>query len=385
MKKLKKQIKESFFNPVFHLFPLLLFLLVDDFWGMNIAWKISFPVAVLLVLYVYYRYNRIFAWHLMFTVLYFIISLIAGSELFPIPIQLKNHVFEFVTFVFLFSSVVLRKPIKQVISKHMSRLIPMSNNLDEMHKFILGITLILFFYVSGYLFLNSQAYPDRDLIAYQRILQFFYLGLLVFFSVYEIFRVQYVRSKLLHEEWWPIVNDQGKIVGSIEHKTSLLDDNKYRHPVVRVLLVDKGRILLQKRAKTNVVYPGLWDTAISNHVKVGETIEECVDRTAKERYMLDKFKYMHLSNYTLTVKNELQYTFLFVSCQLLEIKPNPTFIDQAKWWTQHQIEENLETDIFSDSFRMEYDLLKRSGLLDTGKCDCSCHLKEVIYNQASAV
>lgn len=350
---------------------------------MNIAWKISFPIAIILVLYVYYVYLRIFAWHVMFTSLFVVISLIAGSDLFPVLPQMQNHAFEIVTFVFLLLFVLLRKPIKSLISKHMSRLIPMTNNFDEMYKFILGVTLILFLYISSSFYLNIR--PDKDLAVYQRILQYFYLGLLVFFSVYEIFRVQIVRSKLLHEEWWPILSDQGKIVGTIEHKTSLQDDNKYRHPVVRVLLVDKGRILLQKRAKTNVVYPGLWDTAISNHVKVGETIEQCVDRTAKEKYMLDKFKYMHLSNYTLTVKNELQYTFLFVSCQLLDIKPNPVFIDQTKWWTQHQIEENLETEIFSESFKIEYDLLKRSGLLDTGKCDCSCHLKDVIYNQASAV
>ncbi len=384
MKKLKKQIKESFFNPVFHLFPLLLFLVVDDFFGMNTAWKITFPVAVALVLYVYYIYNRIFAWHAVFTGLFVAISLITGSELlFTMPPQIKSHVFEVVTFVFFFLFVVFRVPLKSLISKYMSKLVPMTNNFDEMYKFILGIALILSFYISIHLYLGYR--PDENSFAYQRVLQYFYVGLLVFFSVYEIFRVQYVRSRLLHEEWWPIVSDQGKIIGTIEHRTSLFDDNKYMHPVVRVLLVDKGRVLLQKRTENNVIHPGLWDTAISNHVKVGETIEQCVDRTAKERYMLDKFKYMHLSNYTLEVKNEFHYTFLFISCQLLEIKPNPAFIDQTKWWTQHQIEDNLEAGIFSENFKIEYDLLKRSGLLDTGKCDCNCHLKEVIYSQANAM
>ncbi|HZK69490.1 MAG TPA: hypothetical protein VFC36_07850, partial [Paludibacter sp.] len=82
---------------------------------------------------------------------------------------------------------------------------------------------------------------------------------------------------------------------------------------------------------------------------------------------------------------EHQYAFLFVSCQLTEINPNPTFIELTKWWTQQQIEENLDKAIFTENFKIEYDLLQRSGLLETGKCQCNCKLKEVIYQQPSAV
>ena len=70
----------------------------------------------------------------------------------------------------------------------------------------------------------------------------------------------------------------------------------------------------------------------------------------------------------------------------MEFKLNPTvFADQLKWWTQQQIEQELETGIFTDNFKIEYDLLKRSGLLDSGKCECSCKLKETIYQQSGAV
>jgi len=378
MKKLKKQIKESFFNPVFHLLPLLLFLLVDDFFGMNTAWKITFPVALFLVLYVYFVYNRIFIWHLSFVILFLSICIITGSEnLLPTGNSVKNILFEIVTFGFLFVFVVLRNPSKRLITKYMSKLIPMTNNFEEMYRFILALTLVLFIYLSVQLVLVYTTLENS--IFYQQILRYFYLSLLVFLIIYEIFRIQIIRSKLFHEEWWPVVNDQGKIVGTIEHQTSLKDENKYMHPVVRVMLVDKGRVFLQKRAESNIVYPGLWDTAISNHVKVGESIEQCVDRTARERYQLERFKYMHLSNYTVELKDEFHYSFLFVSCQLLQIKPNPVFIDQTKWWTKQQIEDNMETGIFTENFILEFNVLKRSGLLDTGECDCACNLKDTVY------
>jgi len=100
---------------------------------------------------------------------------------------------------------------------------------------------------------------------------------------------------------------------------------------------------------------------------------------------LDNFKYMYLSNYTIECKREKQYAFLFISCQQVEYDLNPTFSEQTKWWTQEQIKDNLATGIFTDNFLTEFDLLQRSGLLETGKCHCNCRLKEAIYNQSSSV
>lgn len=379
MKKQRKQIKESFFNPVFHLFPLLLFLIIDDFWGMNTAWKISFPVALLMVLYVYYFYDRIFKWHIIFTFMFVSICLIAGSEiLFSLPPIIKHLSFEIVVFSFLLVFILFRKQIQHLISGYMSKLIPMTNNYDEMYRFIWMVFLVLLSFISIHIILNySPGNSDASL----RLLQYVYVSILIFLMTYEMLRVQIVRAKLLKEEWWPIVSEQGKIVGSIQHLTSLSDENKYIHPVIRVMLIDKGMVLLQKRTSDDTAHSGMWDTAVSNHVKVGENIEQCVDRTAKESYSLEGLKYMHLSNYTLEVSNEFHYSFLFVSCQLMDLTPNLKFIDQTKWWTQQQIEDNLDAGIFTENFKIEYDLLKRSGLLETGKCECSCRLKDTIYKQ----
>ena len=60
MRSLKKQICESFFNPILYFLPTLVFIAADDFWGINNAWKISFPVAFALVFYVYFMYRRMF-------------------------------------------------------------------------------------------------------------------------------------------------------------------------------------------------------------------------------------------------------------------------------------------------------------------------------------
>jgi len=382
MEKLRKQIRESFFNPVLHFLPLLVFLIVDEFSGMNLAWKISFPTALVLLTYIYFAYKRLFTWHLVFTFLFVAVIFIAYLEFFfAIPVLFQKMGYEIVFFLFLLVLLIFRKRIQGALVKIISKLIPMTNNFSELYRVVWKLFLLLLVYILGNIFLFYRGFADST---YQLLLQYVYIVLLLSLIVYEVFRVQIIRAKLFREEWWPIVTDQGKIIGSIQHLTSLNDENKYMHPIVRVFLIDKGMILLQNRPSDSLLYPGLWDTAISNHVKMGETIEQCIDRTAAERYSLNNFKYMYLANYTLEVQKELHYAFLFVSCQQSEFKLNPTIPGQLKWWTQQQIEENLETGIFTDNFTVEYDLLKRSGLLDSGKCECSCKLKEVIYQQSNA-
>ncbi|HJV77017.1 MAG TPA: hypothetical protein VJ602_01445 [Paludibacter sp.] len=383
MEKLRKQIKESFFNPILHFLPLILFLVVDDFFGMSTAWKVSFPIALILVVYVYFFYNRIFTWHLVFTLVYLAVSIIANVEmLLPITFIREELVYELVLVSFLFVSIVFRKKIQKIILGIISDLIPMTNNFNELYRVVWTLFLVLLSYIVAFVILQIV---DKGDMRYQDMLQSVYVSVIAFFVICELLRVKIIRSKLLREEWWPIVNNQGRIVGSIQHYTSLSDENKYMHPVVRLLFVDRSMILLRKISDNDTESPGLWDTTISNHVRMGETIEQCVEKTTKENFSLDNFKYMYLSNYVAEGKYEKQYAFLFVSCQQAEYELNSSFSEQTKWWTQKQIEDNLSESVFTDNFKTEFDLLQRSGLLETGQCECACKLRDVIYSQPNSI
>ena len=383
MQTLRKQIKESFFNPVLHLLPLLIFLAVDDFYGMSMGWKISFPIALVLLIYVYFVYNRIFTWHLIFTALFVAIGILAGLETL-LPFRLVNNelIYEVVVLSSMFIFLVFRKQIQKRITAIISSVIPMSNNFNELYRVIWALFAIMVFYVSAYLVIDATIQHDS---LYLKMLQNLYLCVLLFLSGYEILRVQIVRYKLIKEEWWPIVSNQGKIVGSIQQMTSLNDEKKYMHPVVQVLLIDKSMVLLKKGPMDDPESPGMWDTSISSHVKMGENIEKCVERSAEKKYALNNFRFMYLSNYTVEGKNEKQYAFLFVSCLQAEYKLNPSTLEQTKWWTQRQIEDNLKDGIFTENFKIEFDLLLRSGLLESGKCECNCRMRDVIYQQTSAI
>lgn len=382
MEKLRKQIKDSFFNPIIYFLPLITYLVVDDFYGMSVARKVSFLVAFVLLIYVYLFYNRIFFLHLNFIILFVIVSLVVGLETFFSVNKVGHEIgFEIALVITLFVLILLKNKVKLRFQGLISNLIPISNNLEELYRVIWAFFFVLLFYIASFF---AVQFFDGHSVAHEKMLQNVCVCIVIFLTVYESLRVQLVRSKLIKEEWWPIVSNQGKIVGCIHYLTSLNDEKKYMHPVVRVLLVEKSMVLLQKRSSNDFVYPDLWDTAISNHVKMGETVEQCVERTAEKRYSFKNFKYMYLANYTLNLEKEKHFAFLYVSCLQSEFKFNSSSATQLKWWTQQQIEENLEAGIFTENFRNEFDLLKRSGLLETGQCECSCKLRDVIYNQPSA-
>lgn len=380
MKKLSKQIKESFFNPIFHFFPLLIFLVLEEFFGMSTAWNFALPAALILLTYVYFAHKRIFIWHFIFTLLFIGISIVATLHfLLPIPVFFQPIVYKFIVFCFVLFLILFRKHIETKVFGMMSRLIPMSNNFNELYRVVWTIFIILLFYIFTFLFLKYNCVTSGS--GYYKLLRNIFVAIAMFFIFFELLRVQIIRTKLVHEEWWPIVTKKGKIIGSIEHSTSLMDKKKYIHPVVRVLLIDKSMVFLQKNCHNDLLASNLWDTPISNHVRMGESIDQCVERTAVEKYALTNFKYVYLSTYLHENRQEQHYAFLFVSCQSYDICITSTSNLQTKWWTQQQIEENLEAGIFSENFKIEYDLLQRSGLLETDKCECSCRLKDVIYKQ----
>ena len=384
MKMLKKQIKESFFNPIFHFFPLIIFLLVDEFWGISTAWNIALPASLVLLVYVYVAHKRIFIWHLIFTVVFMAISSVAMLQfILPIPSVIQPISYKLIVFCYALFLIIFRTLIETKAFAIMSKLIPMSNNFNELYRVVWALFIGITVYIS--IFVALHYYPTQHSASHYKLLSNFYALIAAIYVVYEVLRVQIIRTKLGKEEWWPIVNENGKIIGSIEHSTSLWDKKKYTHPIVRTLIIEKSMVFLQKNNSDDLISPGLWDTAISAHVKMGETIDQSVEKAAVERYTLNNFKYIYLSNYLYENKQEQHYAFLFVSCQNFNQAIESTSKLQTKWWTQQQIEENLNVGIFSENFKLEFDLLKRSGLLESGKCECSCKLKDVIYQQTDAV
>ncbi len=380
MKRLKQQINESFFNPVLHFLPLIAFMVVEDFWGFLAAWGVSLTLCLLLFVYIFIGYRKITQWFLFSTLIYGLAALI--STLIPIdliPKHFRSIETEYVVLMVFVLSLFLRPQIEFFIFKLNKRMLPMVNNLNELFRMIWILGGLLFLYVHSYLFLSYFPTLNSDNVF--NYIRTTYLSILFFILFFEIIRVTLVRVRLLREEWWPIINEQGKMIGSIHHQASLADEKKYMHPVVRLMLIDNNRIYLKKRKSDDMSFPGMWDTAICSHVRVSEQVESCIQRVSAEQLKIEQIKPLFLSNYIHDTEFESQYVFLFVACRYSELSANYNLMDTAKWWTLQQIEDNLDSSIFTDSFKSELNILKRSGLLDTNYCDCNCKLKEMVLEK----
>lgn len=379
-KMLKKYINESFFNPILHVLPILAFLLAEDFYGVTKAWIISFPLTILMVGYVLVLYKSILPWYLVSVTVYFIVGVIVTFILLnDVPLPYHVVMGELVALGFMLLLLAFRKAIYRLVVSISSKKISMENNLNELirttNTFSVLFALFSLAYVCVYLFIFNHKSAALTFV-YQA-----YTALIVVVSLYETIRVMAVRGNLLKEEWLPIVNEYGQEIGSTNYQTSMGNDRqKYLHPVVRVIVLEGNRVFLKKNSCKDDVYPDQWDTAICTHVRLKETVDQCLKRATTETCGLTDLNPVFLANYRIENSCEHQYVHLFISCCPTEEKRIVDTNSQVKWWTIQQINAELESGIFTQNFLKEYELLIRSGLIDTGRCQCDCKLRDELIN-----
>ena len=219
---------------------------------------------------------------------------------------------------------------------------------------------------------------NRRYIVY---LNYIYFAVMLLIVLYETVRVLFIRKRLIKESWVPIVTKQGDVVGSELYLDRFFSKRKYMHPVIRMHIIDNGKILLQKYEGNDSTRFHMWDTAINNHVLVGESIQQALVRVSKLMYDVEFSKVVFLSNYSYENSMEFEYVFLFVTCNQPEINTSKENNFTTKWWTPKQIKEEFESGIFTEEFKHEYKLLERGGLITSVHCVCDCELKEIFRKQ----
>lgn len=377
MQSLKKQISESFYNPILYFLPTLVFIVVDDFWGLNNAWKISFPVAFALVFYVYFQYRRMFIWHGVLAVGYLIVGLLStiASEILPV----FGYVDELVFFILLTIMIFQKKSLGKIAYKTLPHELPLSNNENELFRVAKILMMITLFYLLVALVLEALNAPNQDKLL--NIVKYCYAFGVGFIGIFETIRVFIVRNRLMNEDWLPVVDEEGKVTGSVQYQPGTESESRLMHPVVRLYFIENGKIFLQQRKANDRSEPLHWDASLSRQVRMSESIIMALKKFTRKLYQIEPLKYLFLTNYIYHGKFSNQYIYLFVLCKSDGIQPQEGEVYLTKWWTQKQIEAELGAGVFTERFEKEYEYLKRSGLLEQDGCDCDCALKQMIRNK----
>lgn len=377
MKQLKKQISESFFNPVLYFLPLIVFIISNNFWGLEFAWKISFPLAMVLLIYIYKNYSRIFLWYIMLGASYLIIGLLYSvAQMYELTATLFYYTDDILFIGLMVIILANEKKVQKLAGTTINKRMPMTNNLDELFRVSRTFLIISALFTALLIALSYQFNSTES--PYISVIKYLYAGVFVLLALYEFVRVYLIRRRLLKEDWVPIVSQDGEVIGSEQYFSKFFGEKKYMHPVVRMHIIENGKLLLQKYDAENPHAPLMWDVAVNNHVRVGQTIDQSLHQTTKSMYGGEPKNIVFLSNYSKESKYEFEYIFLFVGCDATEMQLPNTLMTQTKWWTAQQINEELNSGIFTEEFIQEYRLLERSGLINPKKCACECDLKNAI-------
>ena len=158
------------------------------------------------------------------------------------------------------------------------------------------------------------------------------------------------------EEWLPLVDEEGRITGSAPR--SVVHDRSFLlHPTVHLHVLNKGQLLLQKRPGHKLIQPNKWDTAVGGHVAAGESIELALQRETAEEIGLRNFKVQTFKPYVWKSDVEKELVFVFKTKHQGPFNFNKDEVEEVRFWSFDEIEDNMGQGIFTPNFEYEFNKL----------------------------
>ena len=339
------------------LLPLFIFIIADEVWGTTIGLYIALAVGLAELIFYYVKDRRIDRFILVDTGLLMVlgaVSIILENDIF---FKIKPALIETILLsIIAFSLWGPRNLIMAMSKRYMGELSLNSIQEKAMRTNMKVMFWITFFHILMVLY-SAEFMSDESWAFISGGL--FY----IFFGVY--FAFLWVTNKLKSrkfsdEEWFPVVDEDGKVTGTAPRSVCHNGKSKLLHPVVHLHLFDKeGRLFLQKRSGKKDIQPGKWDTSVGGHVAPGEKLENALMREAEEEIGLKDFKSQFLHKYVWEsdLEKELVFSFLAVSDGVPVF--NRDEIDEGRYWTIEEIRNKIGKDVFTPNFENEFDRLTK--------------------------
>lgn len=177
-----------------------------------------------------------------------------------------------------------------------------------------------------------------------------------------MYRQRRINKQLRKEEWVPLVDEQGKVTGQAP-RSQVHNGSKLLHPVVHLHVLNKnGSVLLQKRPMDKLIQPGKWDTAVGGHISAGETLEQALRKEAFEEIGLKEFSAKLQKVYKWESEVEAELVYMFTTYDYKNIGIQSDEVEELKFWTTKQLENNFGKNVFTPNFELEFSMLKDLGI-----------------------
>ncbi len=343
------------------LIPLFIFILADEFWGTKTGLFVALGFGLAEFLFYLIKDKIIDKFILIDTGLLIIMGIISVALENDIFFKIKPALIEGILLaVIAFSLWGPRNIIMAMSQRYMGNI-----NLDAEQENAMRKNLQVIFWITVVhviLVLLSAFYMSKEawlFISGGLFYIFFaiYFGLIILKN-----RLSNIRYK--NEEWFPIVNIEGKIIGKAPRSICHNGKSLFLHPVVHLHLFNSaGELFLQKRALSKDIQPGKWDTSVGGHIEIGETVEKALVREAREELGIEDFNYQFRKSYIWESSKERELVNSFST--ISDIKPvfNRNEIDDGKFWSVRDIKMSLGKNIFTPNFEHEFQMLFNTNIL----------------------
>jgi isopentenyldiphosphate isomerase/intracellular septation protein A len=340
------------------LLPIFVFILVDEFWSTEAGLVVAVIFGIGQMAYILVREKRFDRFVLFDTLLLVAlggISIALKDEIFfKIKPALINLIFCAVLGFSAFSS----KNLLMIYSQRYMGDLKMPAGAEQAMQKTMKL---LFWMMLAYTFLiiYSAFYMSKEAWA-------FISGALLYILFGLFFMWQYFSAKLKsksmsnNEEWFPLVDENGKIIGKATRNEVHRGPGKL-HPVVHLHIYNsKGEIYLQKRPMHKDTQPGKWDTAVGGHVDLGETIEQALLRETAEELNIKGIYPAPLVQYKWETDMESELVFSFIALYNARPVINKMELDDGRFWTIQEIRKNIGTGVLTPNFENEFPILLKA-------------------------
>ena len=337
------------------LIPLFIFILADEIWGTTVGLYIALGFGVGEFLFYLIKDKIVDKFILLDTGLLLVMGIISIALENDIFFKIKPALIEVILLSIIGFSLWGPKNIIMVMSQ---RYMGEMKFNPEQEKMMRQNMLVMFWITAGHIILVilSALYMSKE------VWLFISGGLFyILFAVYFAFlwlKTQLQTRRFKNEEWFPVVNSEGMIIGQAPRSVCHNGKSRLLHPVVHLHLFNKkSELFLQKRSMNKDIQPGKWDTSVGGHIGIGETIEVALAREAKEELGLTNFKPRFLKSYIWESSREKELVTSFsTSTDKIPVIDNDE-IEEGRFWTLTEIKKNIGKEIFTPNFEHEFELL----------------------------
>ncbi len=340
--------------------PLFVFIAADEIWGTKTGLFVAVGVGIIEMLWVGIREKRFDKFVLFDTLLLVVlgaVSILLDNDIF---FKLKPGLIELILVAVLavsaFSPVNIIGLMGQRYLKdtqfNEAQMAQMRKSLKFLF-YIFSTHTALVFYATFFMSKAAWAFISGGL---------FYILFGVYF-VFELVRQKRKQKQMANEEWVPLVDESGNVNGSAP-RSQVHNGSKLLHPVVHLHIINRNKaILLQKRPMSKQIQPGKWDTAVGGHISVAETLEQALKKEAFEEIGLVEFSAKMHKVYKWETEVEAELVYLFISFDFKNFKVHSDEVDEVRFWTKNQIENQLGQGVFTPNFEYEFGLLKAMKII----------------------